>query len=137
MKIEEKSAIIELLYRAAYGYDERNLDILGSCFAEAATMTVCIAGEKLVGPFEGHQAIMKLMTSDMESQAGKRRHVISNILFEDVGEKSAKVISYLTLYSVENGQIHVISSGIYRDEVVKLQGGWRLQKRHLDLDLAL
>lgn len=98
-------------------------------------MLVRIAGVGDVGPFEGREAIMKLMSDTLAAQTDVRRHVISNFMFEDEAEESATVLSSVVVFSVENGAIDVIISGIYRDQVVRKDGEWRIQDRHLDLDL--
>lgn len=131
----DKLAINELLGRAAYGLDARDLELLEQCFAADATMLVKIAGHPPVGPFEGRAAIMKLMTDTLAAQTDTRRHVISNIFFETGDAATATVVSVLTLFSVEHGEISVISSGIYRDTVVNSSDGWQFAERLLDLDL--
>jgi hypothetical protein len=135
MKSSNKLAIHELLSRAAYSFDERKLDVLEQCFTADATMLVNITGSGEVGPFEGREAIMQLMSDTMTAQTDVRRHVISNFFFEAEGKKTAKVVSSLVVSSVENGEINVIISGIYRDDVVKAEGVWRISYRHLDLDI--
>lgn len=135
MKADDKLAIHELLNRAAYGLDVRDLDILASCFAEQAVMTLRIAGGDLVGPFDGREAIMKLMTDSMAEQTDQRRHVTSNMFFESEGEDAATLMSNLTLLATENGQIRLVSAGTYQDEVVRQGGQWKLVKRHIELDL--
>ena len=52
MNAENKLLIQELLSRAAYSFDERDLDMLGQCFAPDATMLVHITGTGDVGPFD-------------------------------------------------------------------------------------
>ena len=135
MNSNEKLAIHELLYKSAYGYDSRTIDMLANCYAEEAVMTMRIADGELIGPFEGHKEIMKMMTGAMESQTDKRMHNISNVFFEKEGDEAATVLSSLTLTAVENGSIQLLTTGIYRDEVVKVGGSWKILKRHLDLDL--
>ncbi|MEH7274029.1 nuclear transport factor 2 family protein, partial [Neobacillus vireti] len=68
MKSNDKLAIHELLNKAAYGYDSRTVDMLADCFAEEAVMSMRIADGDLIGPFEGQNEIMKLMTGAMEGQ---------------------------------------------------------------------
>ena len=51
MKNTHKLAIAELMSRAAYGLDMRELEMLSSCFAQDAVFTMRIAGGDLVGPF--------------------------------------------------------------------------------------
>ena len=135
MKSSDKLAIYELLSRAAYSFDERKLDVLEQCFTADASMLVDITGVGEVGPFEGREAIMQLMADTLASQTDVRRHVISNFFFESEKKKSARVISSVVVNSVENGEINVIISGIYRDDVAKKDGEWRIAQRRLDLDL--
>ena len=136
MDANEKLAIHELLNRAAYGYDSRNIEMLSECFAEEAEMTMRIAGGDLVGPFKGNKEIMKLMTSSMEQQSDKRLHEISNIFFEKEDGEVATVLSSLTLIAVADGGIKLLTTGIYRDDVIKEDNSWKLKKRHLDLELS-
>jgi len=135
VKSSDKLAIHELLSRAAYSFDERKLDVLEQCFTVDATMLVNITGSGEVGPFEGRETIMKLMSDTLAAQTDVRRHVISNFFFEAEGKKAATVVSSLVVSSVENGEINVIISGIYRDDVVKVGGDWRISHRHLNLDI--
>ena len=133
INIEEKLEIHELLSRAAYAYDEREIGILETCFAEQASFSMRIAGGDLIGPFEGKSGIMGLMTGSMEEQADVRRHVISNIFFEVTDGKTV-VISNLTLMATENEDIQLLSSGVYRDHVIKENEHWCIADRYLELD---
>jgi 3-phenylpropionate/cinnamic acid dioxygenase small subunit len=135
MKSSDKLAIHELLNRAAYSFDERKLDMLEQCFTADADMLVNITGVGEVGPFEGREAIMQLMSDTLASQTDVRRHVISNFFFESEKKKAARVVSSLVVFSVENREINVIISGIYRDDVTKSDGDWQITHRRLDLDL--
>ena len=142
MNTDNKQAINEVLNRAAYGLDVRDLSILSQCFAENAQMSLRIAGGDLIGPFEGRDAIMKLMTDSMDVQTDQRRHQVSNVFFEGAGEGAgegaadrATAVSNLSLMSIENGAIALISTGVYRDEVVLNEGQWQLLNRYLELDL--
>jgi len=135
MKASDKLKVQELLSRAAFFFDERRLEELAGCFASNARMLVKIAGVGDVGPFEGREAIMKLMADTLATQTDVRRHVISNFFFEDEAKKSATVVSGLVVFSVENGAIKAIISGIYRDKVARKDGVWRIADRQLDLDL--
>lgn len=133
---EEKLAIHELLSRAAYALDERDLDMLAASFAADAGFSMRIAGGDLIGPFETREGIMELMTGAMAEQTDKRRHVVSNIFFpaEAGAGEGVTVVSNLTLFATENGEIALLSAGVYHDRVVKREGAWQLLQRHLDLD---
>ncbi len=135
MKNKHRLAIAELMARAAYGLDMRQLDMLSDCFAENAVFTLRIAGGDLVGPFEGREGIMELMRSSMKEQTDQRRHNVSNLFFEVEGKKSAVAISNLTLFATENNAVRLVTTGVYRDKVVRKSGRWQILERHLDLDL--
>tara|TARA_R110002110_G_scaffold76898_1_gene202262 strand:+ start:1789 stop:2220 length:432 start_codon:yes stop_codon:yes gene_type:complete len=136
LETAEKLAIHELLSRAAYALDERDVEMLAASFAEDAAFSMRIAGGDLIGPFESRDGIMELMTGAMAEQTDKRRHVVSNIFFPATtgAEEGVAVVSNLTLFATENGEISLLSAGVYHDRVVKREGGWQLLQRHLDLD---
>jgi hypothetical protein len=133
LSTEQKLAIHELLGRAAYAYDERDMQMLENGFADNAGMSMRIAGGEIIGPFNGRDAIMELMRSSMAQQADVRRHVVSNIFFEENGENPV-AISNLTLVSTLDGKAEMLATGVYRDELIEQGGAWRILKRHLELD---
>lgn len=130
-----KLAIHELLGRSAYALDERHLEMLEETFTEEASFEIDIKGVEGTLSFEGRDAIMGLMTDSMAEQTDQRRHVVTNVFFEEVGEESARLISNITITSVEHGQIRLVTSGLYRDEVVLQSGGWRIARRRIELDM--
>lgn len=133
--LEDKLAIHELLSRSAYAFDIQDMDMLEACFTEDARFSMRIAGGDLVGPFEGRAAIMTLMTDSIDVQTDVRKHVISNIFFDE-GADQPMVTSNLTLISTENGETNVLTAGFYRDTVVKDKDGWRVSNRFIELDRA-
>jgi hypothetical protein len=133
LSVEEKLAIHELLGRAALAYDERDMPTLESGFSANANLSMRIAGGDLIGPFEGREAIMKLFTDSMAEQTDVRRHVVSNIFFDESGEQPV-AISNLTLFATEAGEIDLLTAGIYRDTVVQEDGRWCIARRHIELD---
>lgn len=135
MKPEEKLAVHELLSKLAYHYDEKAVDQLMALFSDKATMSLRITDGELVGPFTGREAIGKLMADSLSTQTDQRRHVVSNIFFESEGSDYAKVISNLTLVSIEDGKLTVLSTAVYHDTVVKEAGLWVVGSRHVALDM--
>ena len=77
---------------------------------------------------------MKLMTDSMAEQTDQRRHVVSNIFFEGEREGNPVVVSNLTLMATENGEIQLLSAGVYRDTVCRVNGDWQILDRYLELD---
>ncbi len=134
---EDKFAIQTLLAQASYGYDTRDLMLLESCLTEDAQMSLCVAGGDLVGPFEGRENIMQLYSSSMDSQSDVRKHVISNIIIDETASAdTANVTSILTLFATQDGSTQLLTVGFYRDQVTRSAAGWRICKRHVDLDSA-
>ena len=134
LNAEDKQAISELLSRAAFAYDEKDIEMLSASFSVDAQFTMRIADGDLIGPFKGREGIMKLMIDSMDQQTDKRRHVISNIFFESSQDNNVSVVSNLTLFATENGEIQLLSAGVYHDSVVKINDSWEVYRRHLDLD---
>lgn len=135
-----KLAIHELLGRSALALDERDVAGLQDTFSKKVTLTIVIGnGEQRTKAdpitFTGREAVMELMTGSMAEQSDLRRHVISNIIFDAIGKKQAQVTSYLQIYSIENGAVRCVSTGLYRDRVVRKKRGWQIADRVIDLDL--
>ena len=130
---DDKAAISELLAKASYGYDQRDLTLLEACLTEDAVMSLCIANGDLVGPFEGRDNIMQLYRDSMASQNDVRRHVVSNSFFAGEGD-TVEVVSNLTLFATEDGQTRLLTAGLYRDTVRRTAGAWQIARRHVDLD---
>lgn len=129
----QKLAIHELLSKAAYAYDAGDLAMLEASFAASANFSMRIAGGDLVGPFEGREGIMSMYAGAMESQTDVRRHLVSNIFFDDAAT-DVTVVSNLTLFATENGMTKLLCAGVYRDVVVLDEGVWKILDRHLELD---
>lgn len=132
---DERLAVHDLVSRAAWGYDEARLDVVASCFAADAVMTVEVAGAGAPARVEGRDAIVALIRSSIESQNDQRRHVMSNVFLESDDAPAPVAISTLTLVVVANGTARVLSCGTYRDELVRDGDAWRIRRRDLRLDL--
>ncbi|GAA2850573.1 hypothetical protein GCM10010472_04580 [Pseudonocardia halophobica] len=131
-----RAEIENTLGRAAWGYDENDVDLIAAQFTETATMTMQIGRDgDTIGPFDGREAIHKLHADSLAAQTDQRRHNISNLVIVKETADSASTTSNLTLLSVEGGAIRVLSSGWYRDELVKQGDTWLIASRHIYLDL--
>lgn len=136
MKADTKLEIHELLSRSAYALDERDFDMLEATFAPDAEFVIDIAGNADEISFSGRDAIMGLMRDAGETQTDKRRHVVSNVFFEVAANDRAEVISNVTITSVENNAVRLVTTGLYRDRVVLVDGGWCIARRRIELDMA-
>ena len=135
MDASEKLAIHEVLARAVFGLDQRNVFIIEPCFTEDATFILEIKDGEEIPPFVGRDAIMQLMVDAMNAHQEDRRHIVSNIFFEAERDDTATVVSTLAAFQAEHGQIGVMTSGVYRDQLKKADGAWRISVRHLALNV--
>ena len=127
-------AITGLLNQAGTAYDSGDLEFILDLFLEDSVFELVIAGnEPMV--FAGKDNIRALFEGAHETQTDQRRHCVTNIYFTDETDTSVTAVSTLILISVENGALTVLSSGVYTDSVVLVGGAWKLQRRHLHLDL--
>ena len=131
----DKQAVTELLNHAGVAYDVGDSDFLIGMFSpDDPVFEMTIAGGDPI-TFEGSEAIAGLFSGAMEEQTDQRRHVVTNLYFENEAADSITAISYLVLITVENGQLTVLSSGVYTDDCVRVGDDWKIQKRSLALDL--
>lgn len=131
-----RGAIENVLYRYTLAYDDNDMAEMADTFADDAVMTMRIAGGDLIGPFDGKDAIMKLMKDSLAGQDDQRRHVTTNMVLRKETEDTATVNSYLTLIAVKDGQANLLSTARYDDELRhEADGVWRFTNRHIELDL--
>lgn len=131
-----RAEIENVLGRASWGYDENDVDLIAAQFTEAASMTMQIGRDgDTIGPFEGREAIRKLHADSLAAQTDQRRHNLSNLVIVKETTDAASTTANLTLLSIENGSVSVLSSGWYRDELVNQGGDWLISNRHIYLDL--
>ncbi len=133
MDAARKIEVHELLGRAAYGFDARDFAMLQACFAPDARMVIRITDQATVGPFVGRDAIMDLMRQSAAAQTDIRRHVITNLFFEECGATRARVVSNLSLFATEGGKARLLCTGVYRDVVAYAEGRWVIADRALHL----
>lgn len=126
-----REAIENLINRYSLGYDTADMDGIASCFTDGAVFRMKLPGNDPVS-FEGKEAIMSLMRQSAQTQTDQRRHVNSNLIVHGTADGITTTTHYLTLLATENGEIRVLSAGVYRLEIV---GDDDLRLNVLDLEL--
>lgn len=133
--MSDRAAIEDLANRYSLAYDTADLDGIEATFTEDATFSMVIAGgDKL--SFGPRDAIMKLMRDSLSSQTDQRRHINTNLIVEGEQDGVTRTKHYLTLVATEEGQINLLSAGVYSSEIVEEDGALRFRSLHLDLDKA-
>lgn len=131
----DRAAVENLLNRYSLAYDLPDLALMESVFTKDAVFSLVIAGGDPIS-FEGRDAIMKLMNDSLSQQTDQRRHINSNLIIEGTDGDVTRTTHYLTLVATENGEISLLSAGVYHNEIVEQDGELKLQKLHLELDKA-
>lgn len=130
----DEQQIANLVFAYARAYDERDLPGLAACFVPEATFAWEIAGGPSGGPFEGAEAIVASNAASLASQDDTRRHVMTNVSITGEGD-TRSVWSYLTLFAHQGGRLVALTTGVYTDEVVRVDDTWKFRTRHLLCDL--
>jgi hypothetical protein len=126
LKTKDKFEITQLCARYLLAVDTNNLQAYLSTWTENGVM------EASYGAAKGHAELKEKFVSMNEGMAKGKRHILTNIIIEGEGSK-VNVTSYLLI--VERESIaKIVATGIYHDEVIKLENKWLFEKRHLQVD---
>lgn len=131
-------AVQHLLLAYASANDERDVDAILDCFTPDGTFGMQVAGSDVVGPFgRGSDPDLRTFLDGMlGAQRDRRRHVLTNVRFLEAEPDRCVVGSYLTLVVTDGAGTRTLTSGAYRDVVLRGPQGWRLAHKWLDLDGA-
>lgn len=124
MNIEDKIAIHELLIRYATGIDARQWTLFRSCF------TGDFKGDwGRFGSWDGGDAVTKAM-EDGHMGVGKTMHRMANIAITPVdgGAHTRTYVDALMMPIEAGGVVHQ-AEGYYDDELVKIDGQWKIRRR--------
>jgi hypothetical protein len=130
----DRARIADLWGDYGAGNDQRDFDLLESCFTEDMSFTVHIAGGDTVGPLQPRKDVLEFFRAALGAQTDQRRHVLTNFRYLEEGADRAKVAAYLSLIVTDKGQTVTKSAGVYDAEIVLDGGRWRFRSMVLDLD---
>jgi hypothetical protein len=125
------------LHRHAWGFDEGDWDLLESAYTDDATVDVEIDDDMSFMPVPephavGRDAVLEGYRNSYAAFAAKGErpwHLITNVLVDEHDERTAKVRSFnLFLKSTPTG-VSVFGMSRYHDEMVKVDGEWRIKAR--------
>jgi uncharacterized protein (TIGR02246 family) len=120
LKPEDHLAILNLLSRYNHAIDLRNPDLWADCFTEdgefdARPVTHCH------GRAELHDFAARSL--------GRTRHWNTNVMVEGDGDRATSHLYLMTVTPGADAKPGV--TGVYTDQLVKQDGQWKIQKRHL------
>jgi SnoaL-like domain len=124
--------IQQTLHRLAWGTDLRRIDYIEACYTPEARFTVTGDKGRVV---EGRDAILQGIESTWsKTPPSIGHHLITNSLVERESDTDADVVSYKTVVRVVDGKPTIVSSGWYRDHLVKEGDVWLIDDRALTND---
>jgi hypothetical protein len=123
-ELADRDLARESALRYSYAYDERRLDVLRSLLTEDAKFSISISGTDAQS-VEGRETVVDWLADIMESQDDQRRHVVSNVIIENLSADEAVIVTYLAIFSVKE-TAQLATTGFYRFDLEKQDGVWRI-----------
>jgi hypothetical protein len=94
-------------------------------------------GAPLGGRHEGPDALRAYAETHFAINKGRARHWNWNLVVEGAGPDRASMTCYLNAFSAGQGDGAALrATGIYRDELVRGDHGWRFASRQVTVDPA-
>ncbi len=124
LKPEDHLAILNLASRYAQAFDFGDPEAYANCFTpdgvfDARPVVLC----------NGHD---DLKAFSKGSQAGRSRHWMGNSVVDGDGD-TATMTTYLMMVNTGADSSTGVT-GVYRDQLVKQNGEWKIQHRKLDFE---
>jgi hypothetical protein len=134
--IQARLQIADTFYRFAIAHDEARIDVLASCFTENGRLHVSQARAEPFTSHQGRSSIGAALAHIIAQQHDQRRHLISNIVVEALGDFTATAIAYgLISVASPDGGLHLGCSAIYlADLALEHDGCWRFASFHIGID---
>ncbi len=130
----DRLLVAERIYRYAWGYDERDAELLGACFTEDGVWKGSIMGTDPVGPFEGRAAVVEFLTGFWDLQQDQRRHIFTNVVIDQLDADTATAHAYLMLTAASDARMQPQTTGPYRFDLVRDGGVWRMKRLNAGFD---
>jgi 3-phenylpropionate/cinnamic acid dioxygenase small subunit len=133
----DRSEITDLIYRYSYTIDARDLEGFVSLFTEDCRWVANLPEKPIIlnsrTKLREHVATRLKYFTDNGIQT---RHLQMNTILTRIGYDQVQGVTYLVLLGQLKGEStpRLISTGIYTDEFVKTEDGWRFAIREATLD---
>jgi SnoaL-like domain len=131
-----RAQIAEAFYRFGVAHDEAQVPVVGSCFTEDAVYEVAQGQAAAFTTFHGRAEITERLTKIIAEQADQRRHVISNVLVDelDLAAGTAAALAFSVVTRAANG-ISLGASVIYTARLRReADGCWRFSYFFIGMD---
>lgn len=119
----DRADITEVLLRYATGIDRRDWDTFRTVFT-----TDCVLDYGEIGSFTGLDAVTDYM-DEVHALAGHTMHRLSNIVIALDGDRATARTYVDGLILAPDNASGVSAVGIYDDELLRTDQGWRIARR--------
>ena len=134
---QDRALIEQTLQRYVAGFDQNDPALFASAFAEDGVFEYnddVYSGRDAIAGFIEQRNVGRTdrEASGASDSSARLYHVMTNslIMFED--DTHATHTAYGMTIGRTTEETHISSSGSYTDQLVKEDGGWLIQHRHLD-----
>jgi hypothetical protein len=131
-----RAQIAEAFYRFGVAHDEARVDVVVSCFTEDTVFEVAQGQAQAFTSFHGRDELFDRLTRIIAQQSDQRRHVISNVLVEqlDLEAGTATALAFSVVTVAANG-LSVGASVIYTADLRRESDGcWRFSYFFIGMD---
>ena len=133
-----RHAIEDTIIQYAWAYDENRIGAAVDAFVDGATLEVANSD---LPPAVGKEAIHAFLAGAREGRAARGeqpRHLVNNVRILEADAERATAVSYMTLVVTHaDGVAKVDCAGTYTDELVAVDGAWKLATRRISFDHGL
>ena len=133
-----RQEISEVLCRYAVYVDDGEFDRLEMLFVGDATFDISPDPKIVPVPAIGRRQIREILEGryDVVSKVDQRRHLITNLVIDELSDTEAVTRCFLTVLSVpkRGGSVELRGTGVYHDRLWRIDNDWLIAERRLVLD---
>jgi len=132
---DDRSAILDLISEYAYTFDENRIEELVNLFVDDAEWSICLSGSDTPAMKTSTNMERRTVFQDIRSgpinEAGTPRHFQTNTVLKRVSADriSGRTMVVATQQPYDGTQGRIVFSGVYEDEFVFSDAGWRFAVR--------
>lgn len=126
----DRVALTQLIHAYSIEVDRFNIDGWFALFTDDAVFSVGLPGMVPVEQSgEAFRSFWRTRFGDFERSGNRRKHLISNILFTEQNETSARAVISGLITNAKDGRTFTVVSGVdYEGWFVKQAGVWRIKR---------
>jgi 3-phenylpropionate/cinnamic acid dioxygenase small subunit len=126
--------IEQVIARYGRALDNHDFDALASLHHDDAKWTFAIESQIVAGPLYGRDDIIAFASTPPQGPPTPQRHVLTNVVINDISVATSKATAYLTLIAARDGAPRIIATGTASFILVATRGVWRIKTLLITFD---